>query len=103
MLSLNAQDETGSCWLSAFNEVGEKIIGRPASELAQMKEAGEEQRLSFIFQDACYTRWQMKLVTKADQYQDKWRLRTTVLSAERFNYEEGCRILREKIRELEGE
>jgi replication factor A1 len=103
MLSLNAQDESGSCWMSAFNEIGEKILGRPASELAQMKEAGEEPKLSFIFQDACYTKWQLKLVAKADQYQDKWRLRTTVISAERFDFEAGCNLLREKIKELEGE
>jgi replication factor A1 len=38
IMSLQAADPTGVCWLNAFNEVGEIIVGKSASEMAVLKE-----------------------------------------------------------------
>lgn len=48
LLSMVLQDDTGSVWLSCFDREAERIIGRPASDMQQMKEqdqAGFEQTL----------------------------------------------------------
>lgn len=38
ILSLNISDISGQTWINAFNEAGEIILGRPASELVEIKE-----------------------------------------------------------------
>ena len=41
-LGMMLTDTTGTTWASAFNEMGEKMLGRSANDLAEMKKIGDE-------------------------------------------------------------
>ncbi len=42
ILGMMLTDTTGTTWASAFNEMGEKMLGRSANDLAEMKKIGDE-------------------------------------------------------------
>jgi len=46
---LKASDHTGSTWLTAFNEVGEALLGCGASDLNNLREAEVFIALSIIY------------------------------------------------------
>ena len=42
IMGMMLTDTTGTTWASAFNEMGEKMLGRSANDLAEMKKIGDE-------------------------------------------------------------
>nr|POE93535.1 replication factor a protein 1 [Quercus suber] len=73
ILSINVSDHTGQIWLSCFNEVGEKIMGRPANDLMQLKDEGEEKKYNDIFHSANCKTFSFKCKAKMDTFQDQQR------------------------------
>jgi len=101
ILALMVCDDTGSSWLTAFNEAAEKLLGKTAQELQKMKEDGHEEEFEKVFQEANFKTYMMKLRTKVDNWQDETRVRCVILSIQPVDYKQECQYLFEQINQYE--
>ena len=46
ILSLSIMDHSGHIWVTAFNEVGEQLLGKTANELIELKVSREKPNLT---------------------------------------------------------
>jgi len=83
MLPVTIQDPTGSIYATCFNDVAEKILGHPASEITAVVSAPEgDVAVSQIFDDAQYNFYKLRIKGVVDRYNDTVRPRYSVLKAE---------------------
>lgn len=68
IMSLNVVDHTGQLWLSCFDDVGRAIMGMPADQLVELKEAGEHMK---VFEAAIFKSLTFKCRARMDTYQDQ--------------------------------
>jgi replication factor A1 len=68
IMSLNVVDHTGQLWLNCFDDVGRAIMGMPADELVELKEAGEHMK---VFEAAIFKSLTFKCRARMDTYQDQ--------------------------------
>lgn len=86
-LRFQIADHTGIQFMSCFDEVAQKIMGKEAKEVAELWEAKElgsvEAGAAFekIFQDREFTRWRFRLRTKKEFWNDEPRLKHNVVDA----------------------
>lgn len=73
IMSVNVSDHTGQIWLSCFDEVGRAIMGMPADELNQLREEGEDKRVTEVFAEANCKTFVFKCKAKMDNFQDQQR------------------------------
>ena len=78
IINANVQDYTGSIWLSGFNEVGEQMLGATATELAQLKESGDEVAYNEIMERAYGHSWLFNIRAKQDTFNDVPRVRYNI-------------------------
>lgn len=85
---LNAEiaDHTGSLWITIFNEDGEKLLGQTANELNQIKSSNEE-LFEQILLEATFEEYLFKIRVKQDVYNDEAKIRHTLVTASKINYE----------------
>ncbi|KAK4800408.1 hypothetical protein SAY86_020895 [Trapa natans] len=93
ILQLQIQDHTGLTWVTAFQELGEEIVGVPAKEMFQLRTEGEDERFAIIFRRAIFTKYLFKLKVKEEMFSDEQRLRLTVVKAEKMNFPAESRFL----------
>ncbi|GAA5931347.1 replication factor A subunit protein RFA1 [Sporobolomyces koalae] len=74
ILSLAVNDFTAQIWLSAFNEIGEQILGHTANEMHIMKEEDEHQ-FNQIVQSCLGKQFTFNVKAKADSFGDTTRVR----------------------------
>lgn len=73
VLSANVSDHTGSFWLSCFDEAGRMVIGRPADEMMELKEAGDDAGYRAALENANCRTWIFRARAKMDTYQEQQR------------------------------
>ena len=72
-MSVNVSDHTGQIWLSCFNEVGLQIMSMPANDLMQMRDDGDERRVTEAFAEANCKSFVFRCKAKMDTFQDQQR------------------------------
>lgn len=91
IMNANVQDQTGSIWLSGFNEVGEQMLGVTATDLAELKDKGDDAAYNEILERAYGHSWLFNIRAKQDTFNDVPRVRynITKMSAVDFSREGG--------------
>ncbi|KAJ7537755.1 hypothetical protein O6H91_11G020900 [Diphasiastrum complanatum] len=92
LLSVQVQDHSGVTWITAFQEVGEEIIGVSAKELYVWKQ-DENPRFADIIQSLLFTQHLFRLKVKEENYNDEQRLKCTVVRSEKLVYASESRLL----------
>ncbi|KAK9475547.1 uncharacterized protein V1510DRAFT_409584 [Dipodascopsis tothii] len=85
ILMFHVSDYTGQLWLSAFDDIGKVILGRPASELVTLREDDSDAFLEELNKRAGMD-WVFRCRAKQDSYQNQIRVRYSALSAAPMNY-----------------
>jgi len=83
VFSFSASDHTGSQWLSCFNDVGEKILGHPATFMEGIKDTPQ---WTATFYEATHKQYKFKIKALEQEYQGEWRLKCTTISATEINF-----------------
>jgi len=81
-------DHSGSLWANIFNEVGEKILGKPALAIQSLKADNNEGEISTIFQGCMWKSWMMKLKLFHSVYQEEYIMRTNIIHVEDVDFAE---------------
>lgn len=66
--SFTAYDHTKSRWLSAYDETGQVLFGMTADQLAAVKEAGDENQIQSIIQNAMYKTYNFTIRAKTEDF-----------------------------------
>jgi replication factor A1 len=85
ILNIGADDHTGMQYLTAFNDVGEKIMGATARELNELKDndpVANEAR----FAQVLMRKFNFKIKAKTEMYQQEPKLRCVILEADPVDY-----------------
>jgi len=66
-----------------FNEHATLLLGKPASELAELQEQQQHGELERIFGEAQFRMWRFRLLAKRDEYNGKTRIKTSCIGVEK--------------------
>jgi replication factor A1 len=72
LMSLSVNDHTGQLWLTCFDEIGRRIMGRSADQMMELKEESEDS-LKQAFGDAVCRTVVFKIRARTDSYQEQPR------------------------------
>ncbi|KAK1417422.1 hypothetical protein QVD17_26549 [Tagetes erecta] len=99
LLQCQIQDHTGLTWVTAFQEVGEEILGCSAKELYMMKSEGEgnDDRFGNAIKSRLFAEVIMKLKIKEETYGDEQRVKSTVVKLDKVNYSSHTKFLLDLI------
>lgn len=104
ILQMQIQDHTGLTWVTAFQENGVEILGISAKELYYMKyEEQEDEKFSELIRNVLFTKFVFKLKVKEETFNDEQRVKSTVVKAEKVNFQTETRFLLDSIAKLKGE
>ncbi|KAK1438236.1 hypothetical protein QVD17_04042 [Tagetes erecta] len=85
ILQLQLQDHTGSTWATAFQEIGEEVMGISAKDLYYIRhEEQDEERFTDIVRNAIYTKYIFKLKVKEETFGDEARVKSTIVKVEKI-------------------
>ncbi|OVA18441.1 zinc finger protein [Macleaya cordata] len=94
ILQFQIQDFTGVTWVTAFQEIGEEIMGISAKELYYLKyEEQDDEKFMDITRRVLFTRYIFKLKVKEETFSDEQRVKSTVVKAEKLNFSSESRFL----------
>ena len=80
-------------WITLFDEMAEKIVGKPAEELAGLRESGDEREFRKILNLAKYRRFEFFVKTTMETWNDENRLRITVQNADPVDYSQSGKYI----------
>ena len=101
ILQFQIQDHTGLTWVSAFQECGEVIMGMPAKDLYFMKyEDHAFEKFTEIINKVLFTKYIFKLKVMEEIFNDKQRVKSTAIKAEKVNFSSETRFLLDLIDKL---
>lgn len=72
LMSLSVNDHTGQLWLTCFDEVGRKIVGRSADQMMELKEESED-TLKQAFEEVMCKTMVFKVRARTDNFQEQQR------------------------------
>ncbi|CAK4032170.1 related to single-stranded DNA-binding replication A (RPA), large (70 kD) subunit and related [Lecanosticta acicola] len=99
IMSVNVSDHTGQIWLSCFDEVGATIMGMQANQLMQLKEEGDDKRVTETFGDANCQTFVFRCRAKMDTFNDQQRVRYQVQYANPLNFSVEAKKLADIIKQ----
>lgn len=85
-------DHTGHIWVTAFNEVGEAILGKDANFMTELKE-NDSKQAEEIFAAAQSQTYQFQCSARQDNFNDQVRVRYSVRRANPLDFKAECRAL----------
>lgn len=96
LIQFQIQDHTGLTWVTAFQEVGEEIMGISAKDLYYLKnEEQDDEKFTEIARAALFCKYIFKLKVKEETFSDEQRVKSTVVKAEKANFAAESRYLLE--------
>lgn len=101
IISAQLSDHTDVQWVTAFNEVGQDMMGLPAAQLKDWEQA-DDPNFSLTFQNIYGKEVTSKLKVSEDNYQDERRLRVTLMRVDPVDYVGETRRALEGIQKIEG-
>ncbi|CAG2107340.1 unnamed protein product [Medioppia subpectinata] len=81
MISLSLNDPTGDHWVTAFQEVAEKITGKPVAELSALYESSPDEYQSLITSTLYFKTFVFRIGSRIDVYNDERRVKSTCFAA----------------------
>ena len=88
-------DETGDCWMCAFDESAQVFLKHPAGEMEKMK-THDKKKWQSILQAACFEPILIQVVTKLKTFRGETRLHYIVNEVEFVNFaKEGRKVFHE--------
>ncbi|KAL9177359.1 hypothetical protein ABFS82_01G053300 [Erythranthe guttata] len=104
ILQMQIQDHTGLTWVTAFQESGEDIMGIPAKDLYYLKyEEQDDEKFNELMRSALFTKFVFKLKVKEETFSDEQRVKSTVVKAEKLNFQTETRFLLDSIAKFKEE
>ncbi|KAM5352484.1 hypothetical protein ACJ41O_005207 [Fusarium nematophilum] len=100
ILSLNVADHTSHQWLSCFDDSGQKIMGRSADELMELKEA-DDNKFMAAFEEANCKKLTFRCRAKMDNFGEAQRIRYQVMSVGLLDFKSEGDKLSELIKQYE--
>ncbi|KAI8725264.1 Replication protein A subunit [Fusarium sp. LHS14.1] len=102
ILSLNVADHTSHQWLSCFDDSGQKILGRTANEMMELKESDDPTKFTAAFDEANCKKLTFRCRAKMDNFGEAQRIRYQVMSAMPLDFTSEGNKLKEMIKEYEN-
>lgn len=99
ILNFCISDSTNSVWVTAFHEEAEKLIGKNAKDLADMKDQNEEEFEETIG-SLNFKTFQFRLRTKMDNFKEETRTRCNLISVAPINLIDYAKKLLKEINEM---
>lgn len=90
ILSLTMTDATGNSWFSLFNDTAEKLLGKSAEELYQMRAQGLEQEYEQVFNEALFKSYIVQARVKQETVNDEPRVKSTVSKLNEIDWTSEC-------------
>jgi len=84
MLSVQLADSTGSCWVTAFQDSAETILGKDMKELVQLFQR-DEAKYSQLVETIYYKTVTLRVSVRAEEYNNEQRLRVNAARAYPFD------------------
>ncbi|GER56231.1 replication protein A 70 kDa DNA-binding subunit [Striga asiatica] len=104
ILQMQIQDHTGLTWVTAFQESAGEMLGISAKELYYMKyEEQEDEKFTELIRNVLFNKFQFKLKVKEEIFSDEQRVKSTVVKAEKVNFQTETRYLLDMISNLKEE
>ncbi|KAG8375200.1 hypothetical protein BUALT_Bualt10G0075700 [Buddleja alternifolia] len=104
ILQMQIQDHTGLTWVTAFQESGEEIMGISAKEMYYLKyEEQDDEKFAELVRNVLFTKFLFKLKVKEETFSDEQRVKSTVVKAEKVNFQTETRYLLDAIAKFKQE
>ncbi|CAN4076368.1 unnamed protein product [Withania somnifera] len=104
ILQFQIQDHSGLTWVTAFQECGDQIMGVSAKELHFLKyEEQDDDRFAEIVRNVLFSKFILKLKVKEELYIDEQRVKSTVVKAEKLNFQSETRFVLDLIEKMNGQ
>ncbi|KAL6501807.1 hypothetical protein OROGR_026940 [Orobanche gracilis] len=104
ILQMQIQDHTGITWVNSFQECGEEIMGVSAKELYNLKyEEQDDEKFSELLRGVLFTKFLFKLKVKEEIFSDEQRVKSTVVKADRVNFQTETKYLLDLIANFKEE
>eukprot|EP00743_Colponemidia_sp_Colp-15_P012089 GILK01013646.1.p1 GENE.GILK01013646.1~~GILK01013646.1.p1 ORF type:complete len:644 (+),score=126.93 GILK01013646.1:77-2008(+) len=97
ILSISANDATGTAWFNGFNDVGLSILNKSARELKEYKDMNDMNSYEATFADAVFRTYTFNVRAKLDAYMDDKRVRLNIMNATPIDFVQESRTLIEEI------
>eukprot|EP00742_Colponemidia_sp_Colp-10_P012309 GILJ01013801.1.p1 GENE.GILJ01013801.1~~GILJ01013801.1.p1 ORF type:complete len:633 (-),score=108.41 GILJ01013801.1:50-1948(-) len=97
ILSISANDATGTAWFNGFNDVGLSILNKSAKELKEYKDMNDMNSYEATFSDAVFRTYNFNVRAKLDAYMDDKRVRLNIMNATPIDFVQESRTLIEEI------
>jgi len=96
IISAKVADESGNCWLTMFNDDGEKLFGYTADEMHQFRE-NDNDKFENILKEALFKSFTFKLKSKVEEYNNENRRRVLTVSMNPIDFAAESRSLLSKM------
>ena len=98
ILQMQIQDHTGLTWATAFHESGEEIMGISAKDLYYLNyEEQDDEKFAELMRSVLFTKYLFKLKVKEETFSDEQRVKSSVVKAEKVNFQTETRYLLDSI------
>jgi replication factor A1 len=104
LLQAQILDNTGLTWVTAFQEVGEEIMGYSAKDLYVLKyEQEDDEKFGNIIKSRLFNQFVFRLKIKEELYGDEQKVKITVVKADKVNYSSESRYMLDFISKFCGQ
>ena len=87
MLSLILQDSSGQAWFTAFDDIANKIVGKTADEMYEMKSSGDP-GYEAAYSSALFKSYLVKARSKNENYNDESRVKSQIIQVPNYKIKE---------------
>ncbi|CAI4225242.1 unnamed protein product [Auanema sp. JU1783] len=101
MASMEVTDCTGSIWVTLFGKSAEKVLGRTANELGELKE-GDTDAYNAVFEQIRFKYYNWRIRAKPETYNDETKMRYNAVDVTDVNYDKYIAELKKGIEALEA-
>ncbi|CAI4224683.1 unnamed protein product [Auanema sp. JU1783] len=101
MANMEVTDCTGSIWVTLFGKSAEKVLGRTANELGELKE-GDTDAYNAVFEQIRFKYHNWRIRAKPETYNDETKMRYSVVDVTDVNYDKYIAELKKGIEALEA-
>ncbi|KAL7599252.1 hypothetical protein Lser_V15G22809 [Lactuca serriola] len=93
ILQLEIQDHTGSTWVTAFQEIGEEIMGFSAKDLHDMRyEEQDNDKFTETVRGVLHNEYCFKLKVKEESWGDEQRVKSSVVKVEKIRFSSSTKV-----------
>eukprot|EP00808_Paulinella_micropora_P019634 g74900.t1 len=97
ILSMLVCDQSGSSWLTAFNDQAEMMLGKSAREMDDFVKAGAEPAFEAVFKEANFKTYLFKIRSKLETNQDQQQVKSHIMSATPVDFRKESEYLLSEI------